>query len=174
MATKNFGDAGEADHSTLSSSATVPVTALRLDLKVDFAAQRIFGDACYSVARQASGDAELVLDTHSLEIMSVALDGSLAEWSLDPPHATLGTALRVKLTGSPGGDDGQHQSLSGTLPRLSRRDPVAPAGADCGKRTLSCSLSARQSMQVTPALSGPPRIKVPYTATVRVASPSQR
>ena len=46
-----LGDPAEADHSTLSSSASVPVTALRLDLKVDFAASEIWvnlqGSMCH-------------------------------------------------------------------------------------------------------------------------------
>ena len=166
-----LGDPAEADHSTLSSSASVPVTALRLDLKVDFAAQRIFGDAEYTVSRSPDGDAELVLDTHSLEVKSVALDGRLAEWSLDAPHAALGTALRVKLSG-PAADGGAPHKVTIRYSTTAGAGAIQwlPPAQTSGKQhpfmfTQCQAIHARSLLPCQDT----PRVKVPYTATIRVA-----
>jgi leukotriene-A4 hydrolase len=189
-----LGAPSEADHSTLSSSASVPVTSLRLDLKVDFEARRIFGDAAYTVARGGGRESEqeLVLDTHSLEIKSVSLDGRLADWSLDAPHAALGTALRVKLTppagggrggrGGSGGEGGEEGGEGGGGPHVVtiRYSTTASAGAiqwlppaqTSGKQhpfmfTQCQAIHARSLLPCQDT----PRVKVPYTARIRVAEP---
>jgi leukotriene-A4 hydrolase len=186
-----LGAPSEADHSTLSSSASVPVTSLRLDLKVDFEARRIFGDAAYTVARGGGRESEqeLVLDTHSLEIKSVSLDGRLADWSLDAPHAALGTALRVKLTppagggrggrGGSGGEGGEEGGEGGGGPHVVtiRYSTTASAGAiqwlppaqTSGKQHpfMFTQCQAIHARAMVPCQDSP-GVKSPYTASLTV------
>ncbi len=165
------GSPTEADHSTLSSSATCPVTSLRLDLKVDFATRTVCGDAAYTVAVPDGGDAaaDLVFDTHHLDVKSVALGDALADWSLDAPHATLGTALRVKLPAAPGEYTVTVRYAttagSGAIQWL---PPEQTAGKAHPFMFTQCqAIHARSLLPCQDT----PRVKVPYTATVRVAAP---
>jgi leukotriene-A4 hydrolase len=189
-----FGAPDEVDHSTLSSSATVPVNYGKYDLKIDFDKQQIYGSVEYRVGLTPSStmtdNTELVLDSHHLDITGVtyyikahasnwdnSIDpGAACEWTLDAAHGALGNALRITLPPVSAAtiDGGQAMwvkimysttSQSGALQWL-------PPEQTAGKQHPFCftQCQAIHARSLLPC-QDTPRIKVPYSARVRVAEP---
>jgi leukotriene A-4 hydrolase/aminopeptidase len=187
----NIGGVDEVDHSTLSSSATTPVNYGKYDLKIDFEKKKIYGTVEYRVIVTPSTETtELVLDSNHLEISSVTYyvksnkpewstsndPGSACTWTLDAVNGSLGSALRVELP--PFSQEKIDQGLalwvkvvysttskSGALQWL-------PPEQTAGKQYPFCftQCQAIHARSLIPC-QDTPRIKIPYSARVRVVEP---
>ena len=186
-----LGDPQEVDHSTLSSSATTPINYGKYDLKINFENQTISGIVEYRVAiTPSTATTEFVLDTNHLDIASVtcytksntpawssSIDpGTACQWSLDAKSGDLGNALRVELPALSQTDFDAGKSIwckivysttaqSGALQWL-------PPEQTAGKQHPFCftQCQAIHARSLLPC-QDTPRIKVPYSARVRVAEP---
>ena len=88
------------DHSSLSNFSDVACTHLKLNLSVDFKKRILHGVAVYTAEVKTEGAEVLVLDTSTLVIASVELDGKKTKFWQRPEHAIFGSALEIQLTGA--------------------------------------------------------------------------
>lgn len=85
------------DIHSLARPNEVRVTHVDLDLKLDFDAKRLAGEARLEL-RRFDREAPLVLDTQALRISAVlGEDGGLREYELGPSQGRLGQALQIQL-----------------------------------------------------------------------------
>ena len=189
-----FGSPEEVDHSTLSSSATVPTDYGKYDLKIDFQTQTIFGSVEYRIAllspTAAAANTEFILDTFHLDINTVTCytkssepkwdasndPGSACQWSLDAPDPSLGNALRVALPSYEQKDMDEGKSIwikvtysttgqSGALQWLPPEQTAGKVHPFCFTQCQAIHARSLLPCQDTP------RIKIPFLARVRVVEP---
>jgi leukotriene-A4 hydrolase len=188
----NIGQPDEVDHSTLSSSSATPVNYGKFDLKIDFDTQTISGAVEYRVDLQSatSTTTEFVLDTYHLDITTVtcytkasapswdsSIDpGSACAWNLDAAHPSLGNALRVQLPALSQASIDQGKAIwvkivysttsqSGALQWLPPEQTAGKIHPFCFTQCQAIHARSLLPCQDTP------RIKIPYSARVRVAEP---
>lgn len=99
------------DSSSFSEPASVIATHIAFELTPDFETTTISGSVEISWTRVDRFASQLVLDTKSLLIIAVKIDGKAAEYTLDDPDAHTGStvawkgqALRINI---PPGNEGK-------------------------------------------------------------------
>ncbi|MCP4574273.1 MAG: M1 family metallopeptidase [bacterium] len=149
------------------------VSALDLDLAVDFATSRILGKATLHLAAPAGGP--LDLDTRDLDVAAVrAADGSDLVFELGDPDPVLGTPLRVDL---PAGAESFTVEYA-TSPEASALQWLEPAQTAGGEHPyLFSQCQAIHARSVIPCQDSPlarftfdARITVPEALTVVMAA----
>ena len=145
---------------------------LQLQLAVDFAQQTLTGAATWLLAEPLATAATLILDTRDLTIDSVhagpAASAALVPYSLAPPDALLGQALRLELPAGAGAVRIAYRT-SPSAAALQWLAPAQTAGEHPFLFTQSQAILARTWL---PCPDSPGR-RFSYEATVEVLGPER-
>ncbi len=85
------------DPNTLSNYDQFRTRHVTADLAIDFARKRLDGQVTLKLEALETCS-HVVLDTNHLDLKSIQVDGSAADWTLDAPQGPYGNALRINLT----------------------------------------------------------------------------
>jgi Peptidase M1 N-terminal domain len=99
-----MGDAlkdATGDPSSLSNPGSVRGIHLKLELSVEFEKRIIHGTASYMCRVEEEGATHFILDTSTLVISSVQVDGTRAKFMQRVEHPIYGSALEIALPGPP-------------------------------------------------------------------------
>jgi leukotriene-A4 hydrolase len=163
------GSAIAADPHSYANADAVSVSALHLDLKVDFERHELAGYAELALAWHDEGARTLVLDTRDLTIEQVeAIDASgkvhVARHTLDPRDPILGSALRIEL-------DAQAPSVRiryHTAPSASGLQWMAPAQTAGKRQPFMFSQSESVHARSWVPLQDTPSVRFAYSAHIHV------
>jgi leukotriene-A4 hydrolase len=89
------------DPSSLSNPGSVRGIHLKLELSVEFEKRIIHGTASYMCRVEEEGATHFILDTSTLVISSVQVDGTRAKFMQRVEHPIYGSALEIALPGPP-------------------------------------------------------------------------
>lgn len=158
-------------HRDLASYANVEalrLSALKLDLAVDFEQRRLIGSAELKLQRLDAAAKELVLDTRALEIAEVQAAVGEGAWQatsykLDAADPVLGSALRIAL---PAGAD-RVRIVYRTSPEASGLQWLAPVQTAGKKQPFLFSQSQTIHARSWVPLQDTPGVRFTYEARIR-------
>ena len=161
------------DEHSAAEPGLVRISAMALDLRVDFAARTLAGEAVHTLAWSepgASGPASLVLDTRDLAIERVHArkgDGrwQRVEFSLAERDPIFGSTLTIAL---PSRMDAVRIRYR-TTPEASGLQWMTPAMTAAGKQPLLFSQSQAIHARSWVPLQDTPGVRFTYTARIRTA-----
>lgn len=161
------------DEHSAAEPASVRISAMALDFRVDFAARTLAGDVVHTLAwadPSAAGPAKLVLDTRDLAIERVQArkgDGrwQRVEFSLAERDAIFGSTLTIAL---PSRVDAVRIRYR-TSPEASGLQWMTPAMTAGGKQPLLFSQSQAIHARSWVPLQDTPGVRFTYTARIRTA-----
>ena len=162
---------GRADPHSYSDIEQGNVTALELQLEVDFSARRLRGTATLHFAE--SGCGPLDLDTRALTITSVESastdDGSTAPlaWKLHDPEGFLGARLEIQRPAGTRAITVQYT----TAPEASGLQWLEPAHTSGGKHPYLFSQCQPHHARSMVPIQDTPRARFRYQASVTVPKP---
>lgn len=162
----------EPDPHSYAEPLKVSISALDLDLAVDFSKQELAGQAELSLDWHDTAARTLVLDTRDLHIDAIeAIDarGSAAavSYTLDASDAILGSALRIELReASPKLRIRYH-----TSPKASGLQWMTPQQTASGKHPFMFSQSQAIHARSWIPLQDTPSVRFTYTAHITTAKP---
>ncbi|KAG5175679.1 leukotriene A4 hydrolase [Tribonema minus] len=160
----------QRDFSSQSNSGSVHGTHLSLKLAVDFEAKVITGSATYTVKVVENGATQFVLDTSTLVITKVEVDGVRAKFRQHVEHQTFGSALEITLPGAEraAGSTATVSIFYNTSPRSSAVQWLPPAQtAGKARPYLFTQCQAIHARALLPC-QDTPAAKLTYDATVEV------
>lgn len=161
------------DEHSAAEPASVRISAMALDLRVDFAARTLAGEVVHTLAwgdPSAAGPAELVLDTRDLAIERVQARKGEGRWqrvefSLAERDAIFGSTLTIAL---PSRMDAVRIRYR-TSPEASGLQWMTPAMTAGGKQPLLFSQSQAIHARSWVPLQDTPGVRFTYTARIRTA-----
>jgi aminopeptidase N len=157
------------DPSSYANVSAFVTSHIALDLTADFDRRVLTGSAALTLTRRDPAATELVLDTRDLQITAVEAAIGDAAWvsttfTLDPPTAAFGSALRIAL---PPGADRVRINYS-TSPSAKGLQWLTPAQTSGRKHPfLFTQAQAIQARSFIP-LQDLPGVRITYDATLRV------
>ena len=158
-----------ADSHSYANTDTVTVSALALDLKVDFARKQLNGSAELKLDWHDPKASSVVLDTRDLSIdkvEAISADGKAKplRFSLAKADATLGSALTIPVEGAPMA----LRITYHTSPKASGLQWMAPALTANKKHPFMFSQSQAIHARSWVPLQDTPSVRFTYTAHVSV------
>ncbi len=164
-----FGSArAEVDPHSYSEPSKVAVTAVALDLAVDFDQKALVGSAELALKWHDQAATELVLDTRDLNIESiesVAADGQARklDYHLDERDPIFGSALHIKMEKRAP----RLRITYRTSPKASGLQWMTPAQTASGKHPFMFSQSQAIHARSWVPLQDTPSVRFTYTAHIR-------
>ncbi len=158
----------EPDPHSYAEPGIVTVSALKLDLDVDFAKRELAGQAELALDWHDPAARTLVLDTRDLKIdkvEAIAADGKTtkAAFTLDARDAIFGSALRIKLEDAAPAVRIRYR----TVPAASGLQWMTPAQTSSGKHPFMFSQSQAIHARSWIPLQDTPAVRFTYSARIK-------
>ena len=139
------------DPNTLSNYHVFRTRHIHAAFSIDFSKSVLKGGVRLSLEAVGKEDDDIVLDTSHLDLSNVTVNGSPAEWKVEPRSEPLGSALKIKV--GKGVDLGQVLDVSVCgKGHDNLRNPVVMVGARSTwlrRRTAPLCNGSRQSRRRT-------------------------
>jgi leukotriene-A4 hydrolase len=158
------------DYFTFADTRAVVTEHLALDLEVDFAAEKLRGDATLSMRRQDSHATDVVLDTRDLSVRSIAVivggSSQPVEFEFGERHPHLGTPLHVTVPADVGVSFDLRIEYA-TSPGSTALQWLSPELTAGGKYPMVFSQSQAVHARSWIPLQDTPSIRITYEARIR-------
>ena len=84
------------DPSTQANYDIFLTRKINANFTIDFSKKILKGGVILTLEVVGKGD-EIILDTSHLDLSNIVIDGTAAQWELEPRSKLLGSALRIKV-----------------------------------------------------------------------------